>query len=64
MLASVESIGKFDNSALAFDCSDEAFRSIEASLNQVLHRTDSKRATEDGAANERIERIRSMALQQ
>ena len=39
MLASVESIGKFDNSALAFDCSDEAFRSIEASLNQVLHRT-------------------------
>ena len=39
MLARVESIDKFDNSAIAFDCSDEAFRSIEASLCHVLHRT-------------------------
>ena len=39
MLASVESIDKFDNSAIAFDFSDEEFRSIEASLYQVLHRT-------------------------
>ena len=33
MLVSVES------STLAFDCSDEEFRTIEASLYQVLHRT-------------------------
>ena len=36
-----ESIEKFDNSATAFDCPDEKFRSIEASLYQVLHRTTS-----------------------
>ena len=34
MLARVESV-------IAFDCSDEEFRSIEASLYQVLHRTTS-----------------------
>ena len=28
-----------DNNAIAFDCSDDEFRSIEASLYQVLHRT-------------------------
>ena len=39
MLVSVESTDKFDSSAIAFDCSDEEFRSIEASLYQVLHRT-------------------------
>ena len=39
MLASVESIDKFDNNAIAFDCSDEEFRSVEASLYPVLHRT-------------------------
>ena len=39
MLASVESIYNFDNSAIAFDCSDEDFRSFEASLFQVLVRT-------------------------
>ena len=39
MLARVESIGKLDNSVIAFDCPDEEFRSIEASLYHVLHRT-------------------------
>ena len=39
MLVSVESSDKSDNSAIAFDCSDEEFRSIEASLYQILHRT-------------------------
>ena len=38
-LVSVESTDKFDNSTLAVDCSDEEFRSIVASLYQVLHRT-------------------------
>ena len=37
----VESVDKFDNSVIAFDCPDEEFRSIEASLYQVLHRTTS-----------------------
>ena len=41
MLVSVEFVDKFDNSAIAFDCSDEEFRSIEASLYQVLRRTTS-----------------------
>ena len=41
VLARVESIDKFDNNMIAFDCSDEEFRSIEASLYQVLHRTTS-----------------------
>ena len=36
-LLSVESTDKFDT--IAFDGSDDEFRSIEASLNQVLHRT-------------------------
>ena len=39
MLVSVESTDRLDNSTLAVDCSDEEFRSIEASLYQVLHRT-------------------------
>ena len=41
VLARVESIDKFDNNLIAFDCPDEEFRSIEASLFQVLHRTTS-----------------------
>ena len=41
MLSRVESIDKFDNNVIAFDCPDEEFRSIEASLYQVLHRTTS-----------------------
>ena len=41
MLAMVESIGRFANSVIAFDCSDEEFRSIESPLYQVLHRRTS-----------------------
>ena len=41
VLVKVESVDRFDNNVIAFDCSDEEFRSIEASLNQVLHRTTS-----------------------
>ena len=37
--AIVEGTDKLDNNAFAFDCSDVEFRSIEASLYQVLHRT-------------------------
>ena len=39
MLAIVEGTDKLDNNAIAFDCSDGEFRSIEASLCQVLVRT-------------------------
>ena len=39
MLAIVEGSDKLDNNAIAFNCSDDEFRSIEASLYQVLHRT-------------------------
>ena len=39
MLAIVEGTDKLDNNAIAFDCSDDEFRSIEASLDQALHRT-------------------------
>ena len=39
MLVIVEGTDKLDNNAMAFDCSDDEFRSIEASLYQVLHRT-------------------------
>ena len=38
-LVSVESADKFDHSTLAVECSVEEFRTIEASLYQVLHRT-------------------------
>ena len=41
MLAMVESIDRFDNTVIAFDYSDEEFRSIESALYQVLHRTTS-----------------------
>ena len=41
MLARVESIDKFDDNVMAFDCPDEELRSIGASLYQVLHRTTS-----------------------
>ena len=40
-LSRVESVDKFDNNEIAFDCSGEEFGSIEASLYQVLHRTTS-----------------------
>ena len=39
VLVSVEKTDKFDSNALAADCPDEEFRSIESSLYQVLHRT-------------------------
>ena len=39
MLVSVESSDKFDNSTLAVDCADKEFRTIDASLYHVLHRT-------------------------
>ena len=40
MLARFESIDKFDKNVIAFDCPE--FKSIEASLYQVLHRTTSE----------------------
>ena len=43
MLARVESVDRFDNYVIALDCSDEDFRSVEASLYQVLRRTTSKK---------------------
>ena len=61
MLVKVESVDKFDNSVIAFDCPDEEFRSIEASLYQVLRGTTSNEPLRISAANERTERIRSMA---
>ena len=39
MLAFVEGTDRLDNNAMAFHCSDDEFRSIEASLYQVVHRT-------------------------
>ena len=36
-----EGSDRLDNNAIAFDCSDDEFRSIETSLYQVLHRTTS-----------------------
>ena len=41
MLVIGEGTDKLDNNAIAFGCSDDEFRSIEASLYQVLHRTKS-----------------------
>ena len=41
MQARVDGIDKFDNNVIALDCPSEDFRSIEASLYQVLHRTSS-----------------------
>ena len=38
-LSALRSSDKFDNSTLAVDCSDEKFRTIEASLCKVLQRT-------------------------
>ena len=57
MLVSVESTDKFDSSTIAFDCSDEEFRSIEAGVAQ----NESKRTAENSATDKRTEGIRSMA---
>ena len=61
MLARVESVDRFDNNVIAVDCSDEEFRSIEAPLYQVLHRTTANEPLWIAAANERTESIQSMA---
>ena len=61
MLVSVESTDKFDSSTIAFDCSDEEFRSIEASLYQVLHRTTANEPLRIAQQTRRTEGIRSMA---
>ena len=50
-MVSVESTDKFDNSTHAVDFLDEEFRSIKASLYQVLQRTTAKRAAENSATN-------------
>ena len=39
IFAIVEGVDKLDHNATAFDCSGDEFRSIEASLHQVLRRT-------------------------
>ena len=39
MLVSVESTDKFDSGTLAVDCADKEFRTIDASLYHVLHRS-------------------------
>ena len=41
MLARVEGVDKLDHNAIAFDCSGDDFRLMEASLYQVLHRMTS-----------------------
>ena len=46
---------------LRFDCSDDEFRSIEASLYPVLHRTTANEPLRRVQQTERTERIRSMA---
>ena len=61
MLVSVKSTDKFDSSTIAFDCSDEEFRSIEASLYQILRRTTANEPLRIVQQTKRTERIRSMA---
>ena len=39
MLVSIESSDELDIRTLSMDCTEEEFRTIEASLYQVLHRT-------------------------
>ena len=60
MLVSVEGNDKFDKSTRAVDGSDEEFRTIEASLDQVLHRTTANAPPRNSATNTRTEGIRSM----
>ena len=61
MLVSVDSTNKFDNNTLALDCSDEEFRSIEASLYQVLHRTTAKPTAGNSETDRRTEGVQSVA---
>ena len=60
MLLSHESTDRFDSSTLAVDCSDEEFRSIEASLFPVSQ-NDSKRTAENSATDKRTEGVRCVA---
>ena len=53
MLISDESTNKFDSSTIAFDCSDEEFRSMKASLYQVLHTTTANEPLRIGATDKR-----------
>ena len=59
MLAIVEGADKLGDIAIAFDCSDDEFRSIEASLCQVLHRTTANEPLRI-VQQTRRQRIRSM----
>ena len=61
MLVSIESSDMVDNSTLSVACSQEQFRTIEASLHQVTAQNDSKRTTDISAANGRREEIRCVA---
>ena len=60
MRAIVDGIDKLDHNAIAFDCADDEFRSIKASLYQVLHRTASNEPLRI-VQQTRGQRIRSMA---
>ena len=59
LLVSVDKSDKFDNSALSLDCTQEQFRTTEASLGQVP-RNDTKGSTEN-SSNKRTEVTRSVA---
>ena len=61
LLVSVESTDRFDNSALAVDCSEEEFKSIEASLYQVLHRPTANEPLKIAQQTKRTKGIRSVA---
>ena len=62
MLVSVESTDKFDNSTFEVDCSDEDFRSPEALLYQVLHRTTAKVASYEARRQLRTRKLPGFAL--
>ena len=61
MLVSDESTDKFDNSALAEDCSVEEFRTIDASLDQVLRRTTANEALRTARGQKGLEAWRATA---
>ena len=46
-LSALRATDKFDSSTFALDCSDEEFRSVEASLYQVIVQNDRKRTSEN-----------------
>ena len=61
MVVSVESSDKHDVNTLSTGCTEEEFRTIEASLYQVLHNI-SKRTTGINATNARTGAIRSHVI--